>query len=48
MELGVGIIGFGFMGKMQAFCHGAIPWYYDPPPARTRLVAVAKNRPETA
>ena len=47
MELGVGFIGFGFMGRMQAFCHRALPWYYDLP-VTTRLVAVATSRPETA
>ncbi len=40
--LGVGIIGFGFMGKTHAFAHRAIPFFYDPPPARTRLVAVCR------
>lgn len=48
MELGVGILGFGFIGRMHAFCHAAIPHYYDPPPLRTRLVAVATSREETA
>jgi len=48
VELGAGILGFGFMGRMHAFCHAAIPHYYDPPPARTRLVAVATSREETA
>jgi predicted dehydrogenase len=47
MDLGVGIIGFGFMGRMQAFCHRAIPWYCDVP-VSTRLVAVATSRTETA
>ena len=47
MDLGVGIIGFGFMGRMQAFCHRAVPWYCDVP-VTTRLVAVATSRTETA
>ena len=47
MQLGVGFIGFGFMGRMQAFCHRVIPSYYDLP-VTTRLVAVATSRPATA
>jgi predicted dehydrogenase len=45
---GVGIIGFGFMGRAHAYGHASIPLYYDPPPCRTRLVGVATSRPETA
>lgn len=47
-ELGIGVIGFGFMGRLQSYCHTAIPWIYDPPPARTRLVGVATTRQRTA
>lgn len=45
---GVGIIGFGFMGRTHAYGHVTIPLYYDPPACRTRLVGVATSRPETA
>ncbi len=45
---GVGIIGFGFMGRAHAYGHISMPLYYDPPPCRTRLVGVATSRPETA
>ncbi len=48
MQLGVGFIGYGFMGKMQAFCHRAVGEYYSPPRLATRVVAVATSRPETA
>lgn len=47
-ELGIGIIGFGFMGRLQSYCHTVIPWVYDPPPVRTRLVGVATTRQQTA
>ncbi|MHC5056686.1 MAG: Gfo/Idh/MocA family protein [Planctomycetota bacterium] len=47
-ELGVGLIGYGYMGRMQAFCHRAVPEYYSPPPIRTKLVAAATSREETA
>jgi predicted dehydrogenase len=45
---GVGVIGFGFMGRTHAYGHVTMPLYYDPPPCRTRLVGVATSRPETA
>jgi len=47
-ELGVGMIGFGFIGKVHAYGYHNIPLYYDPPPVGTRLVGVATSRPETA
>ena len=47
-ELGVGIVGFGFIGKIHALGYRSIPLYYDPPPLRTRMVAVCTSRPETA
>jgi len=46
--LGVGMIGFGFIGKVHAYGYNNMPLYYDPMPARTRLVGVATSRPETA
>jgi len=45
---GVGIIGFGFMGRTHSYGHVNMPLYYDPPPCRTRLVGVATSRRETA
>jgi predicted dehydrogenase len=39
-ELGVGIVGYGFIGKVHALAHASLPYYYDPLPARTRLVGV--------
>jgi len=47
-ELGVGIIGFGFIGKVHAFAYSTLPYFYDPPPARIRLVGVCTSRKETA
>ncbi len=46
--LGVGILGFGFIGKVHAYAHLNMPLFYDPPPVRTRLVGVATSREETA
>lgn len=39
-ELGVGVVGYGFIGKVHTFAHRALPFFYDPLPARTRLVGV--------
>ena len=47
-ELGVAIIGYGFIGKVHAFGYRTLPFFYDPPPANIRLVAVCTSRPETA
>ena len=47
-ELGVGIIGFGFIGKVHAYGYQNMPLFYDPPPLATRLVGVATSRAETA
>lgn len=46
--LGVGIIGYGFIGKVHAYAYRTIPFHYDPVPVNTRLVAVATSRRETA
>ncbi|HSV74320.1 MAG TPA: Gfo/Idh/MocA family oxidoreductase [Chthonomonadales bacterium] len=40
MDLGIGIVGYGFIGKVHTFAHRALPLLYDPMPARTRLVGV--------
>lgn len=39
-ELGVGIVGFGFIGRVHAFSHAALPYFYWPLPVRTRIVGV--------
>jgi predicted dehydrogenase len=47
-KAGVGIIGYGFIGKVHAFGWRSIPFYYDPPPLDVRLVGVATSSPATA
>jgi len=47
-ELGIGIAGFGFIGKVHAYSYINLPIFYSPPPCRTRIVGVATSRPETA
>ncbi|NLD72568.1 MAG: Gfo/Idh/MocA family oxidoreductase [Chloroflexi bacterium] len=46
--LGVGLIGFGYIGKVHAYGYRTMPLFYDPLPVPTRLVGVATSRPETA
>ena len=47
-EIGVAVLGYGFIGKVHAFAYRNLQYFYDPPPARIRLVAVCTSRPETA
>lgn len=47
-EFGVGMVGYGFIGKMHTYAYKSIPVYYDPPPAKVRLVGVCTSKDETA
>ncbi len=47
-EFGVGMIGFGFMGKAHTFGYKTIPLYYENLPFRTRLVGVCTAHMITA
>ncbi|MGD9496181.1 MAG: Gfo/Idh/MocA family protein [Armatimonadota bacterium] len=47
-EVGVGIVGFGFIGRVHAYGYRNIPLFYDPPPALPRMVGVCTSRAETA
>ena len=47
-EFGVGMVGYGFIGKMHTYAYKSIPVYYDPPPASVRLVGVCTSKKETA
>ena len=42
-SLGVGVIGYGFMGKTHTYAHRTIPFYYDPPAVHCRMVAVCES-----
>ena len=44
----VGILGFGFIGKVHAYGHLNIPLFYDPPPCATRITHICTSRAETA
>ena len=41
------MVGYGFIGKVHAHAHRSLPLFYDPLPARTRLVGVCTTSPET-
>ncbi len=47
-EYGIGIIGFGFMGKAHTYGYKTIPLYYEGLPFRTRLKGVCTAHKETA
>ena len=44
----VGIIGFGFMGKVHAYGHLNMPLFYEPLPFRTKITHVCTSREESA
>ena len=45
--LGVGMVGYGFMGRMHTYSYQSLPMIYDPPPAKIKLVGVATATPES-
>jgi len=47
MEYGVGMLGYGFMGKVHTLAYRSIPIYYDPAPLKVRLVGVATAHRDT-
>lgn len=47
-ELGIGMIGFGFMGKIHSYAYRSLRWLYDPPPAGFRFVSVCTAHDDTA
>jgi len=44
----VGIVGFGFIGKVHAYAYRNLPFYYDPVPLDARLTHVVTSRAQTA
>lgn len=47
-EIGIGIIGYGFMGKAHTYAYKTIPLYYDNLPFRVRLVGICNRTLEKA
>jgi predicted dehydrogenase len=48
MTLGIGLIGYGAIGRVHAMGYRAIPFHYGLPANTFKLVGVATRRPETA
>jgi len=46
--LGIGMIGYGGIGRVHAMAYRSLPFHYGLPEATFRLLAVATTRPETA
>ncbi len=47
-EIGVGMAGFGFIGKVHAYSYTNQSLFYDPPPAKPRLAGVCTSQERTA
>lgn len=45
--LGIGVVGFGWMGKTHTYAHRSLPFYYRELPRPTRMVGVCVRRAET-
>lgn len=48
MIYGVGMYGCGFIGKVHTYGYVNLPFFYDPPALKTRLVGVCTSSDETA
>ncbi len=44
----VGIVGYGFIGKVHAYAYRTLPFYYDPVPLATRITHVVTSQPGSA
>jgi predicted dehydrogenase len=44
----VGLLGYGFIGKVHAYAYQTLPFYYDPVPLQTRITHVVTSRQATA
>jgi predicted dehydrogenase len=44
----VGIIGFGFIGRVHAYGHLTLPLFYDPVPCQTLITHICTSRQDTA
>ncbi|MCK5734195.1 MAG: Gfo/Idh/MocA family oxidoreductase, partial [Candidatus Latescibacteria bacterium] len=45
--LRVGLIGYGFIGRVHTVAYQGIPMYYDPPPCKIELAGVASGHEES-
>lgn len=46
-ELGVGVVGYGFMGKTHTYAYKSLSMLYEPAPARINLVGAAVRNPDS-
>ena len=46
--LGIGMVGYGFIGKVHTLSYLNLPYYYKPVPARVKMVGVAAKHKENA
>ncbi len=44
----VGIVGYGFIGKVHAYGYRTLPFYYDPVPLTARITHVVTSQASTA
>lgn len=47
-EYRIGLLGFGFIGKVHAFAHRNLPLYFNPLPFRSRIAKVATAHEDSA
>jgi predicted dehydrogenase len=47
-EIGVAVVGYGFIGRVHTFAYRNLSFFYSPPPAQIRLMGVCTSRQETA
>ena len=47
-EIGIGMLGYAFMGKAHTNAYKKIPYMIYPPPAVPRLIAIAGRNAERA
>jgi predicted dehydrogenase len=46
--IGIGMIGYGGMGRVHAYCYRSLPFLYNPMPAPIELVGVAESSDDIA
>ena len=47
-ELGIGLVGYGFIGKIHTLGYKVLSLYYDPMPVKINLIGVCSGHKETA
>ncbi|MGQ9631602.1 MAG: Gfo/Idh/MocA family protein [bacterium] len=47
-EYGIGMVGYGFIGKVHTYAYKNLDLFYDPPPCRVKLVGVCTAHEDTA